>query len=72
MAPKAAPAAATAAKASQAQTEWQDDNQDEAAQAAQNEHAAADSPYNAPNATVASIREAAEKTWAQQMYLYLV
>lgn len=36
------------------------------------EHASADSPYNAPNATTQSIEKQNADGWAKQIYLYLV
>ena len=63
-APKAAPSSPFPQQATQAQPEKQESHHDDTAQASQSDHAAADSPYNAPNATVDSIHEQVESTWA--------
>jgi hypothetical protein len=34
--------------------------------------AAADSPYNQPGASTQMVQEEAKKSWAQELYLYLV
>ena len=55
----------------QTQTPQQQDEPDEE-EKTKNTKAGEDSPYNQPNASITSVKDAAKKSWAKQMQLYLV